>query len=867
MKSIKSRDQFVKQVAEVIKNSEREDGEAFVFGISGRWGEGKSYFLTSLEKQLKPYKVIRVNPWKFAKNDNSFMRAFLSSLSKLVERPLKNRIEARLNCEDTFSPKELDSLYYDKTSQRVNLKILGSTLIFLLLLILGYKLVLSPTQREYIRHLQTAIIIIFIPLLLALMQRITTTMRSSKAITTSDSFDKLLVRILSFVEEKYVVIFVDDLDRLTAKRAISVLDDLRTFFDNEKLVFVVAGDHSVLERHLGKELYSGGDKNEKLEEGRRFLKKIFNVYWHLPLPTKTEIGDYIDGLTDEKSNKYIFDWLRDKTHRQIFKTYLQQYFSNNFRNIRRFIDRVDFTFRVIDAQSQNTELDDESKSYFEEMKQNPILVVRILMFEELANPLFDRLLSQPKLLIRLEKAATDRESIEDLLKENGEFYLSFEQRLFVESFLYQHPRFRDESGDRVKSIESYISLSSDSSFGDSRGYSPEEFMQRLEGENYPDLVQVLDQSGDEKLKADAEAFVKAITGLADAGPKSSLLTKYVNMLRDLDIHLDAFQIMSSNLDNIDYSFMKSLSPEDRLNRIEEISNVLQEKGNPFDTIESLSLKLDLLIEDMGQLVKLTNNTTELTSIVILKHLDETSTGYAASNLDAIGPYLVKLNSDTKKEVAFKLKDQLINSFKIEDNNARRNIRLELLRASDEALEELRNMLKEEIKQKNTGIWAWIVTNASSGNSVLTEGEVTDILASMISVDPAVANVKSVLNLAIDWQTSADAIWEAILTALSEDELLQLIIDLYNVNPYAKVAPSRECAVDIAKKVINRFVAKKNFDENVAIEWLNRINVSNALFSNLNISDKSLLRLIDEKLKRVFVKNSENVRARLEAMKP
>src|SRR5258708_23989485 len=87
-----SRKYFVKQVADTIqKNHSKDKNGSFIFGISGKWGEGKTHFLDELQKELEEtendsgkFKVFTINPWKFASDsDNtSFLRNFLKTLSK-----------------------------------------------------------------------------------------------------------------------------------------------------------------------------------------------------------------------------------------------------------------------------------------------------------------------------------------------------------------------------------------------------------------------------------------------------------------------------------------------------------------------------------------------------------------------------------------------------------------------------------------------------------------------------------------------------------------------------------------------------------------------------------------------------------------
>lgn len=880
MKRVKSRDQFVVQVANVLKDSDR-DNEAFIFGVSGRWGEGKTTFLKSLKTKLKPYPVISVNPWKYAKDDNSFMRAFLHSLSKEADKTYWHRFtryfeqkwqfiaslfkqdkqtvwskyKAHKALRPSFKDKDLDPLYFDSSRNKINKKAFIIVLIVAALAIIFYKSILNPAQQETIRNAKTALTLLLIPVIIGVMQALTTTQRTNKALSTQDSFEQILNDILAAIPHDTVVVFVDDLDRLTAKRAISVLDNLRTFFDNPKLVFVVAGDHTVLERHLGRELRPGESNDEQAEEGRRFLKKIFNVYWRLPLPTKPEFGDYIDSLTDKASSPFLHGWLKNDQYRGIFKDYLLRYFSNNFRNTQRFVDRVIFTFHVIEGQINNDKLSAESKEYFLEMRQNPLLVVRILLFEELANPLYERIVTRPELLIKLELAATARRNdstIDTLLTEDSKQFLTYSQRQFVKSFLYQKPRFRDEGGERVKSLQAYIALSSDTSFGDSRGYTPDEFLSHLQAEHYPDLKEVLERTGETKLMESANAIIPAMEKYAEVVPQYDILKKFVQTIGVLDPELPAFKVFVKKLIEINYVLLETIEQQKRIEFVVEVGNVLEGKVDQ-ETIEQLALKIKLKDEDLNHLTGLPESSSSFTSKIFLALYEDFSTRNANSALDLTMPYINRFSRDALKVMVQRNKARLISEFVSDNNDTRRNMRLELLSLLDDAKTELEQAVFEQIKQKNPNIWAWVVSNARTDSALFTEARITQALCETIEADANYQEVIATLNLAISWPSSASSLWDVILQRDTDDTFS--LLDIYNQSNYGPVAPNNTQANELIKRIISKYVNQDNLNEAFAITWLDKINRGYWLFSKVDHIDGHLKTVISNKIRANYTPQS------------
>ena len=881
MSRVKSRDQFVTQVTNILKDSVRDD-EAFVFGISGRWGEGKTTFLESLKYQLKPFPVISVNPWKYAKDDNSFMRAFLRSLSKEADKSRWDRLvrhlkldwqfvrssvkydkrtvwskyKARNSQRPGFKDKDLDPLYFDSSKHKINKRALLAVLVVAAVSILAYKLVLNPSQQETIRNAKTALTLLLIPLIIGVMQSLTTTQRTNKALSTQDSFEQILNDILAAIPYETVVVFVDDLDRLTAKRAISVLDNLRTFFDNPKLVFVVAGDHTVLERHLGRELRPGESPDEQAEEGRRFLKKIFNVYWRLPLPTKPEFGEYIDSLTDGTNNPFLYEWLKTDEDRELFKAQLLRYFSNNFRNTQRFIDRVIFTFHVIDGQINNDKLSDESKEYFLEMQHNPLLVVRILLFEELANPLYERIVARPELLIKLELAATANgqdSAIDSLLIEDDKQFLTYAQRQFVKSFLFQKPRFRDERGERVKSLQAYIALSSDTSFGDSRGYTPKEFLSHLRAEHYPDLKEVLERSGETKLTEAADTIVPEMERFAEVPPQYEVLKKFVMTIAVLDPELPPFKIFVSKLTELDYTLLETIEQQKRIELVVEIGNALEGKVSQ-EIVDQLVGKIKVTDEDLSHVNGLPEVATVLTSRIFLAQYEDFSTRNANSAIELTVPYRNKFLGPVLSDILQRNKARLISEFVSDDNDSRRNMRLEFLSILADAKSELEQTVFEQIKQKNPNIWAWVIANIRTESPLFTDARITQALYECVRTDATYEEVKATLNLAINWPSSATVIWNAILEREAEDIFL-LLADVYTQSNYGPVAPDNRQANEIVKRIIGKYINEDGFDETMAIRWLDRVNRSYWPFSKIEHIDGSLKTVMANKARSNYLPQS------------
>lgn len=857
MQEINSRDRFVDEVVSSIATSVSQD-EAFIFGISGRWGEGKTFFLkklrTELEKCSSPkMKVIELNPWKYAHSDDSILRELLRQILKLETNTIKRWFMAR----------KLQGLYHDVSKNKINwtMTIAASITLAGFALLYKYPPWALQSTHDFIVTNKTLVTLLLIPVLLGVANAVTTSQSSTKAVSTRDMFSDLFDELMINSPVDRVVVYVDDLDRLTASKAVSVLDSLRTFFDKKKLVFVVASDNTVLERHLGHELKPDSDLPDQMEEGRRFLKKIFNVYWRLPLPTKPEFENYIKTLVGKNTNKFLHDKLLNSTNRKAFRGYLQDYFSNNFRNTERFVNRVVFTFRLIEAQHTSRTGPKINKEYFGEMLDNPLLVVRILLIEENANPLFEKIQHKPELLLTLEQQATEGTTSETTF-ENALSGLSDEQKSFVTTFLSEKPRFRDETGVKVKSVEPYIFLSSDSSFGDIRGLSPKEFTTYLQKDATTDLAAILSASSEQKINEAMEAFSAEYAALSDIPQKSKLLISLIQVTKTSDPKLPAQTIIIAHILNYDLSFINELTAAEKIKLTEEIGllNLSEEQFNlAYQKVPNFTQEewATITVLDDGQPI------TQLTQHKFLQYFLQ----YFASNpgdaITQLGPRVSSFSATSINELIKDQLPQLISYFINDNNDARREYWLALFRKTDDGVQILKDSLKGQLSASNASIFNWLAGPAkTSSEPLFTIHDMVDAVIFGPSGVSSIADLTQRLTLFQSIPEAKDILWEALLK-IDHSILIDTLYEAVLINNYLSIAPTSEVANNILDIIIRRFVTHDTASSSETIGWLGRITHGHWVFANLKLNGQ-LVRLIDTRLGTKYL--TDDVRQHLERIK-
>ena len=827
---IKSRDKFANQVAETIRNGHAKSSDAFIFGISGKWGEGKTEFLKKLNLIMKDnFEIIDINPWKFASDRISFLRYFILKMPK-PKYSIFQRCRKLINNE-----RDEDRMYYDVSSTAIHLG--WFLFLFLILVFLILVLYINPNFFDFLANSKIKLIvtIVLIPIALAIALMMISAQKSSKSAETLDKFDNFLKeRLDGYKGKKDILIFVDDLDRVSPKVARDVLDNLRTFFDNKKISFVVTGDHSVLERFLGNELLPDSTLPEQLEEGRRFLKKIFNVYWRLPLPIDSEVNVFLSELFNEKQESLnkIFKIAADL---EIFKKYLSGYFDKNFRHIIRFLDSVVFTFDVINN-LEFTESGDDTK-YYDDLKNHPLLVVRILMIQELCAPLFELIINDFEILSDLEYAADKNENAGIISKLNNyKDKFTDSQRNFIEKFLFESPKFFKDTSLTVSDIRPFIYLAADAGFGDSRGPSANDFVAIFQSENAQQIKQALIASGNRKLKDGASKFVETLNSITDINKKNNLFSVILDVLIDLSEYKQINEIFFQEIYKASLEFIRQLPIEARSVLFKLFWSWLDGFESSLENYKSIFVYynpdeirgIDLKDED-----KLGYFGSYIMSYWFVEYYKQNSNDALTIFTNKVGNLNVEAIRDAISEISSELPNALIN----DSNDEFRKMRFDLIYSytGDENIQVLKDKINKEVLKLNHAIWGFLISKLQG-----VKGFEPDYFESamMESVNNVAQNDFSALVRIFDYvsnklKTNIKGFWDSVFK-----NNFKIFVDnigsIIDSPSYSNIAPD----TDNSEKIFTEIMARiKGFDDSSKINVLPYLNKQKWIWKNLNRVDK------------------------------
>lgn len=547
----------------IVKTIESAD-EGFNFGISARWGEGKSSILKQLKPKLieKGYKVLEFQPWKYSQDSISVKRKFIIDINNQLGKPQEVTEFYQGTEKETPIPFKKKAVTLLK---KVGYWFLTSVVVSILfvLLLKGIKTLFNLNFSVTDTFLHN----IFIPGLVGLIPIINevlaiTLKQAVPKVESAEQFEEKFNEAIKEImkeEPKGIIIFVDDLDRCSHKEVEQVLTALFTFFNNKHCTYIITADHTVIRRYIGEFLGLDNEHNDqggidmvKTEEVRRreateYLKKIFQINFILPKVDPNLLEDWIVKLI--KSNPII------TTVNPYAESYLVNSIRNNFesnpRKIKHFIRTLAFQLDIIDEKiKQITDTKSKEKKNLQIIKDCPELLAKILIIQDKFPDFYEQLRSQPILIKK---------------HELGEISKSPD----LQALMAQEPKFFNSiTRSENKSVDPYYFLY----FSGSTGYAEPQTVDPAQIKSFSKA-------------ADFESLVKIISGLTDE-PRNEQIETIKNELKASDIQApEKINVIRSLF------YVVGLIEEPRLQKqqIEDLINLSQQYGEEFKSVQSVEI--------------------------------------------------------------------------------------------------------------------------------------------------------------------------------------------------------------------------------------------------------------------------------------
>ncbi|MFI3227386.1 MAG: P-loop NTPase fold protein [Clostridia bacterium] len=308
---------YVDGMARFIQNCDTP----MTISIQGEWGSGKTSFMKLLENKLcikksllsnfEPYESVWIHTWELYLDDN-----FEVAISKLI-------MNMFYEIKKIAKEKGVSSLnLIDSVAEEFKRYCLAITKITLGALNLNGDEMVSAATDAFEEDGQL------------------------KVRELRERFEKLVTLLLedkhNKISNKAFIIFVDDLDRIDPKLALTIIEALKNLFDTPGCVFILAVDYDIISRGVAEKYELSNYSSRNLCHD--YFDKVIQVPFVMPVrkyDTTKMIADKLDKINylSEKDNK-------EQVVEQV-KQIISLTMGNNPRSIKRLFNIVHLT-NIID---------------------------------------------------------------------------------------------------------------------------------------------------------------------------------------------------------------------------------------------------------------------------------------------------------------------------------------------------------------------------------------------------------------------------------------------------------------------------------------------------------------------------------------
>lgn len=280
------REPIVSLIVDSINALVSKDHSCMVYGIYGKWGEGKTSLLNFVKERLlgqgrdDGINIVEFNPW-LVNNDEALFREFFSTIMSDPEQKIKK----------AFQKYGSLAIYASKTIVNAVIPSLGTRVAEFLGLA---KDVLN--QEDTLYDLKK---------------------KASEAIKDSG---------------RHLVIIIDDVDRLDKEELHSVLRLIRQVADFDNCIYIVAMDVDLVAKSI-----SDFHGNGSVQDGRKFLDKIVQVPITLPQVPVVDISKFISQELTASFGDLLVEQVEEITEVIIP-------FITTYRDLKRYCNQMKFTY-------------------------------------------------------------------------------------------------------------------------------------------------------------------------------------------------------------------------------------------------------------------------------------------------------------------------------------------------------------------------------------------------------------------------------------------------------------------------------------------------------------------------------------------
>lgn len=292
-------DKLSKTLAEIIKNSKPH----FTIGVYGEWGTGKTTLMRAIEKKLnvdepdlKKSKILPIwfNAWRYEREEQFATIAMMKTIAYGMAEHIKFGSVADI------IKKGLVVFAKDIVSQ------------------LALQVITEEGVKDFEKNFTEK------QKFLSNMEKDTIYFDGLNAI--SEQMKK--IREKKGGNDYRIVVFIDDLDRCSPKKALEVLESIKVFLDIEGFVYVLGISHNTIDR-----LITYAYKEVEVE-GSDYIKKIIQIPIKIPSWEKRDLMDLIENNLSKNLKSEYAELIIDNSD------IITDAVDNNPRQLKRFINNL-----------------------------------------------------------------------------------------------------------------------------------------------------------------------------------------------------------------------------------------------------------------------------------------------------------------------------------------------------------------------------------------------------------------------------------------------------------------------------------------------------------------------------------------------
>lgn len=280
------REPIVDLIVDSINRTVKNEHDCIVYGIYGKWGEGKTSLMNFIKARLLSQgkddgiNLVEFNPW-LVNNDESLLREFFQSIMSYPDAIVKK----------AFKKYGSLAIFASKTIINAAAPGIGS----------------------------------------ALARGIKWTQKALE--DSQDSLAELKTKVSDAIvkSKRHIVVMIDDVDRLDKEELHTVLRLIRQVADFKNSIYIVAMDVDMVAKAIGNH-YGGGSH----QDGRKFIDKIVQIPITLPQIPQCDML----GFVKKELSVILKDVTSVEQVTEIAKTVLP--FINTYRDLKRYCNQISF---------------------------------------------------------------------------------------------------------------------------------------------------------------------------------------------------------------------------------------------------------------------------------------------------------------------------------------------------------------------------------------------------------------------------------------------------------------------------------------------------------------------------------------------